>query len=85
MEHVLKIKVIPKASKNEIVGYKEDVLRVRLVAVPEKGKANEALITFLAKSWHLPKSAFSILSGETSRNKTVRIEGMIPIHTKHEK
>ncbi len=45
----ISVKVIPKASKNEIVGWEEDILKVRLTVVPEKGKANEALIALLSK------------------------------------
>jgi uncharacterized protein YggU (UPF0235/DUF167 family) len=47
-------------------------------AVPEDGKANKALIAFLAKSWKLPKSSFSLLSGQTSRLKVILITGNGP-------
>lgn len=50
-------------------------LRVSVTAIPEKGKANTALIKFLSKTWRLPKSAFSIISGELSRNKALKISG----------
>lgn len=50
-------------------------LKVSINAVPEDGKANKELIAFLAKSWKLPKSALSILSGHTSRLKIILIEG----------
>jgi uncharacterized protein len=49
---------------------------VRLNAVPEKGEANEELISFLAKTWKIPKSSISIHSGETSRHKKILIRGM---------
>lgn len=50
-------------------------IKVSVNAVPEDGKANKALIDFLAKSWSLPKSSFSLLSGQTNRVKVVLIEG----------
>jgi len=68
------VKVIPKASKNEIVGWEGDTLKVRLTAAPEKGKANEALIALLAKEYGVAKSQITILKGETSRNKLVEIQ-----------
>ena len=50
-------------------------VKVSINAVPEDGKANKALIDFLAKSWNLPKSSFSLLSGQTNRVKVILIEG----------
>lgn len=49
-------------------------LRVRVTAQPEKGKANKAVIALLSKALGLPKSSFSVTSGETARDKTIRIE-----------
>ncbi len=51
------------------------VLRVRVRAVPDKGKANAAVIALLAKALGVPKSAVTLVSGETARLKTVEIEG----------
>lgn len=73
---VLPVKVVPKAAKNEIAGWENGELKVRLNAVPEKGQANDALIRFLAKSWKLSKSSLSILSGETGRHKKILIQGI---------
>lgn len=50
-------------------------LAIRVSAVPEEGKANKALIAFLAKSLKLPKSAIHLISGGTSRKKRLRIDG----------
>ncbi|MCB1080313.1 MAG: DUF167 domain-containing protein, partial [Chlamydiia bacterium] len=47
---------------------------VRLTAAPEKGKANESLITILSKHFKIPKSAITILKGETSRHKVVQLD-----------
>ena len=50
-------------------------LALKVTAVPDKGRANQAVIEVLAKAAGLPKSAFSIVSGETDRNKTVLVAG----------
>lgn len=73
---ILTVKVIPRARKNEIVGYENGVLKVRLKAVPEKGEANEELIDFLAEELELPKSSLTLVRGHTSRIKHVKIEGL---------
>lgn len=72
---VLIVKVLPKTSREEIVGWEGDALKIRLKAVPEKGEANQALIAFLAKTLHVSKQSISILSGETSRRKRISITG----------
>jgi len=51
------------------------VLRLRVKAVPDKGKANAAAIALLAKALGLPKSAVTLVAGDTARLKTVEIEG----------
>jgi uncharacterized protein (TIGR00251 family) len=51
-------------------------LRIRLKAIPEKGKANEALIAFLSEILQVPKSHIQITSGHTSRLKRVAIDGV---------
>jgi uncharacterized protein len=73
---ILTVKVIPRARKNEIAGYENGVLKVRLHAVPEKGKANEELIDFLAEEFDLPKSSITLVKGKTSRLKHLKIEGL---------
>ena len=72
----IQIKVTPNASQNRIEGWKDGVLRIRLKALPEKGKANEALIAFLSETFRVPKSHIQITSGHTSRLKRVMIEGV---------
>ena len=68
------IKVIPKSSKNKIVEEKDGFLKIKLRAVPEKGKANTELIKFLAKYFKTAKSNIKIIKGETKRNKIVEIK-----------
>ncbi|NKJ06197.1 hypothetical protein FHT29_003185 [Rhizobium sp. SG741] len=53
----------------------ECYLKARVSVAPEKGKANKALIALIAKSIGIPKSALSLVSGETARKKILRIEG----------
>lgn len=72
----LAVKVLPKASKNEITGWENGELKVRLRAVPEKGKANQALIAFMAEALDISPSAISLLRGETSRHKLLLIRGL---------
>jgi uncharacterized protein (TIGR00251 family) len=72
----INIRLTPKARRNAILGWAENadgkrILKVSVTAIPEKGKANEALIELLAKAWKVPKSAIRIRQGETSRNKTL--------------
>jgi uncharacterized protein (TIGR00251 family) len=72
----LKIKVIPKSPKNEIVGQMADgTLKIRIAAPPEKGRANEELRSFLAGQYNVPAANVTILSGATSQTKLVRITG----------
>jgi uncharacterized protein len=70
------VKVHPRARKNAITGQVGDSLKVALTAPPVDGKANQAVIEFFADLFAIPRSSVTIASGETSRNKTVRISGM---------
>jgi uncharacterized protein (TIGR00251 family) len=76
---LLIVHLTPKASHNKIEGWTIDakgqrVLRVKVTAVPEDGKANKALIQLLAKALHISKSSISLTRGETSRIKQLEIE-----------
>lgn len=79
MTAFLRVKVTPNASKNQIVGWEEDMLRVRICGVPEKGQVNKELIAFIAEYLDLPKSQVEIVSGLTSRIKRLKIEGIDPL------
>ncbi len=75
-----RVRVTPKAAKNAISGvYKNSdgnmSLKVSTTAQPEKGKANKAVIAILAKKFHKAKSVFTVVSGETDRNKTILVDG----------
>jgi uncharacterized protein (TIGR00251 family) len=73
---VIDVRVIARAPRNEIQGLLGDTMKIRLQAPPVGGKANKALVKFLARRLHLPARSISILAGQTSRNKRVRIEGL---------
>ncbi len=60
------IKVVPNASKNEIVGCVGDRLKVRVKSPPERGKANDAVCFLIANALQLKKSAVSVISGNTN-------------------
>ena len=68
------VKIIPKSSKTEIIERGDNFLKIKLCAIPEKGKANEALIKFLSESFKTPQSNIKIIRGSKSREKTVLIE-----------
>lgn len=71
---ILKVKVQPNASFNQILGWENNELKIKLTASPEKGKANEALIKLLAKHLRLPLSSIEVISGTTSRHKKLLIK-----------
>ncbi|MES1991537.1 MAG: DUF167 family protein [Pseudomonadota bacterium] len=76
---VLHLRVTPKAASERIGEVRTDAagnefVTVSVRAVPDKGKANEAVIRLLAKQFGLPKSALSVVSGATDRNKVIAIE-----------
>jgi uncharacterized protein (TIGR00251 family) len=75
-ETVLTIRVVPGSSVNKIVASEEGALRVKLTAPAVEGRANEALIAFLAKRLRVPKGKVTIVSGPFSRVKRVRVEGV---------
>ena len=74
------LRVTPNASGDRIegvalLGDERPVLKVRVTAVPDKGKANAAVVKLLAKAWGVPRSSLSIVAGEKDRNKTVQVAG----------
>ncbi len=72
---LLRLQVQPRASANALAGLQGDALKLRLTTPPVDGKANKAVIAYLAKLFHLPQSALIIKSGQQSRSKTVAITG----------
>ena len=73
----LKLKVTPKSRANEIVGVREDgVLRIRVTAAPQDGKANEAVIRLLSEALGLARGAIRLAGGASSREKWVDLDGI---------
>jgi len=72
------IRVVPRASKNEIVGELGGALKVRIAAPPVDGAANAELIKFLAKTFGVAKSQIEIFSGESSKTKQIKITDAAP-------
>ena len=70
------VKLHPRARKNAITGELGDALKVSLTAPPINGKANEACIEFFAKLLEVPRSSVTIASGQTSRQKVIRVTGL---------
>jgi len=74
----IKVRVAPRSSVNQIGGLENGVFKVKLTAPPVEGKANKALVNFLSKKLAIPKKRVEILSGQHSRQKSVRIQGLSP-------
>jgi uncharacterized protein (TIGR00251 family) len=70
------VKVHPRAKKNAITGELGDALKVSLTAPPIDGKANQACIEFCAKLLKVPRSSVTIASGQSSRQKVIRVIGL---------
>ncbi len=71
----LTLHIQPGAKKTEFAGLHGDALKIRLAAPPVDGKANEALVRFVAETLELPRSAVSLKSGQTSRRKVLEVLG----------
>jgi len=72
----LAVRVTPRARKNEIAGVAGEALKVKLAAPPVEGAANAALCAFLAEQLGVRKSAVTLVAGQASRQKVVRVEGV---------
>lgn len=76
-EHLtLKIKVEPRSSRSEVVGQYGEALKVRLTSPPVEGKANKELVEVLAREFGISKKDVEIISGQSSKNKIVRLTGV---------
>ena len=74
----LTLHIQPGAKKTEFAGLHGDALKIRLAAPPVDGKANEALLRFLADHLGLPRSAVTLKSGQSARRKVVELTGARP-------
>lgn len=75
-EAKISLRVYPNASRNEVAGLIDGVLRVKVSAPPIGGKANRELVTFLSRLLGVSKGNIDIIRGHTSRNKVVVIDGL---------
>ncbi|HWJ94916.1 MAG TPA: DUF167 domain-containing protein [Telluria sp.] len=69
------VQITPNAKKTEVVGVHDDALKLKLQAQPIEGRANEALVKFLASQLSVPKSAVTITHGHTNKRKLVEVKG----------
>ena len=76
MDTYIKVHANPKSSKNQVVGWKEDVLYIKITAPPVEGAANDAIVKFLAKELKIKKNQVSLSSGDKSREKRFLIKDM---------
>ena len=70
------IRVVPRASRSEIVGVHDGALKIRIASPPVDGAANIEIVRFLAKTFGVSKSDIFILSGETSKKKRIKITNL---------
>ena len=73
---LINVRVVPRASKNEIVGVRDNALRIRLQTPPIEGRANRKLVRLLATTLDIPRNRISIVSGDKSRNKRVLVKDL---------
>ena len=70
------VRVQPRARRNAIVGDRGDALKIALTAPPLGGRANEACVEFIANLLRVSKPSVTLVSGQSSRNKVVRVTGL---------
>ena len=73
---LLKIKVVPGSSRNRIAGWLGESLKIRVTANPEKGKANDAVVSLLAETLRIPKQDVTVSVGAFSPRKVIKISGL---------
>lgn len=73
---LLSVKVHPKASRDAIGGWVGDTLRISVTAVPERGKANAAVIELLARALRQPRSSLRVVRGDGQPNKLIEVPGL---------
>ncbi|HSV16665.1 MAG TPA: DUF167 domain-containing protein [Tepidisphaeraceae bacterium] len=72
----LPVRVHPGAKRNAVTGTHDGAMKISLTTPPTDGRANEALIAFVAERLNLPRSRIALVSGQTSRSKVLRITGL---------
>jgi uncharacterized protein (TIGR00251 family) len=74
----LRLRVAPGAARAAVVGRHGDAWKLRVAAAPERGKANDAVVSLLAETLSVPQTSVSIVSGTASRDKIVELAGIAP-------
>jgi uncharacterized protein (TIGR00251 family) len=72
----IKVRLTPRASRNEVLGREGDYYRIKVTSPPVEGMANKALVALLSEKLKTAKSGIEIMVGKSSRMKTVRIHGL---------
>ena len=72
----LHVQILPKSSRDEILGFVNGRLRIKVAATPEDGRANDRLKEIISETFDVPRSRVKIVRGKTSRIKTILIEGL---------
>ena len=72
----VEIRLQPRGGRDAVVGERDGAVLIRISAPPVDGKANAALIAFVAKRLGVPKGSVTIVRGETARNKVIRVDGV---------
>ena len=67
------VRVVPRASRTEVVGLYDGALKIRVAAPPVEGAANQELVKFLARKFGVSRTAVTLISGANARNKLIRI------------
>ena len=73
---LLKLRVIPNAKRSEVVGEYGEAIKLKIAARAVDGKANEALLEFVADQLHVSRRTLELVSGDKSRDKTIAVEGL---------
>lgn len=73
----IKIHLIPRSSRNQLISCLGDQLKIKITAPPVEGRANQALIAFLAKKLGIAKTRVELVAGETSKQKRIKIRGLV--------
>ncbi|MGI6294723.1 MAG: DUF167 domain-containing protein [Armatimonadota bacterium] len=73
---ILRLHVTPRGSRNEITGWRDDVLCIKITAPPVEGAANAAIVKFVADKLSVRKSQIELVSGDKSREKTLKVVGL---------
>ena len=73
---LLRVRAVPNAKKTQLAGTLGEAVKIKVQAVPEGGRANRELTEFLAGALGLPRGGVSVQTGETARDKLIRVEGL---------